>query len=142
MRIVLIVALVIGLGGPAWGGELEGVTMPDTVQVGGETLQLNGMGLRKKAVFNVYVAGLYLPEKMSDAEAILQADTGRQTRMEFHRRVKAKQMCGAWNDGLAANTANPSTPGVSSLDAAQICMPRQIPRVGRPSSSLRLRGST
>jgi len=39
--------------------ELAGATLPDTLAVGG-TLKLNGLGLRKKAVFKVYVGGLYL----------------------------------------------------------------------------------
>jgi len=42
------------------GREVAGVKMPDTVTVEGKTLKLNGMGLRKKVMFKVYVAGLYL----------------------------------------------------------------------------------
>ena len=119
MKRLMILGLIVGLAGAAWGGELAGVTMPETAQVGGEALQLNGMGLRKKAVIKVYVAGLYLPEKMNDAEAILEADTARQTLMEFRFDVGAGKMCDAWQDGLANNTANPSAELKAKFD--QLC---------------------
>jgi len=92
----------------AWGGELAGVTMPDTVEVGDQELVLNGMGLRKKAFIKVYVAGLYLTEKMNDTAAILAVDAARRTAMEFRLGVSADKMCAAWKEGLEKNTSNPS----------------------------------
>ena len=44
----------------ALAGELAGVTLPDTLKSGEMTLKLNGLGLRKKSMFKVYVGGLYL----------------------------------------------------------------------------------
>ena len=108
MKRLLVLALVVGATTAAWGGELAGVTMPETVEVGDQELQLNGMGLRKKAIIKVYVAGLYLTEKMNDAEAILAADTARRTTMEFRFGVNAQKMCDAWKEGLEKNTASPS----------------------------------
>lgn len=93
--------------------------MPDTAQVGDETLTLNGMGLRKKSVIKVYVAGLYLTEKMNDASAILKADTARRTAMEFRFGVSGDKMCAAWKEGLDANTANPSAELKAQFD--QLC---------------------
>ena len=43
------------LGAAAQARELEGVTLPDTLTAGEKTLKLNGAGLRKKAMFKVYV---------------------------------------------------------------------------------------
>jgi hypothetical protein len=37
---------------------LAGVTLPDTVQAGGSTLVLNGLGVRTKIGVKVYIAGL------------------------------------------------------------------------------------
>jgi len=42
------------LGRPALAGELAGVTMANTLKAGDKTLKLNGLGLRKKAVFTTY----------------------------------------------------------------------------------------
>ena len=45
---------------PALARELAGVSLPDTLSAGDKALKLNGLGLRKKAIFKVYVGGLYL----------------------------------------------------------------------------------
>jgi len=105
---LMVLALVVGVSAPAWGGALAGVSMSDTVEIGDQTLVLNGMGLRKKAIIKVYVAGLYLTEKMNDAQAVLAADSARRTAMEFRFGVSAEKMCDAWKEGLEKNTANPS----------------------------------
>ncbi|HEY1965075.1 MAG TPA: chalcone isomerase family protein, partial [Acidobacteriaceae bacterium] len=62
---------------------LAGVTLPDTAQVGGKTLVLNGLGLRTKMMVKVYVAGLYLEQKSSDPNAIIKADAPKQIIMKF-----------------------------------------------------------
>jgi len=69
---------------------------------------LNGVALRKKAIFKVYVAGLYLSAKSSDADAILDADSPRRLVMQFLRDVDKKKMCDAWDEALEKNTMNPS----------------------------------
>jgi hypothetical protein len=106
-KLLILSLLLIGATG-AWAADLAGVTMPDSAQIGDESLVLNGMGLRKKSIIKVYVAGLYLTEPSSDAGNILAADTPRQTRMSFLRGVKASQLCGAWEDGLENNTPGAS----------------------------------
>ena len=97
----LLLALLATL--PAAAGELAGVTLPDTATVGGKTLQLNGMGLRKKFFIKVYVAGLYLETKSSDADAILAADQPREMVMHFVYGVGKEKICEAWNEGLENN---------------------------------------
>ena len=87
---------------------VAGVALPTAVQVDGQTLTLNGAALRKKAVFKVYVAGLYLPAKERSADRIIAADSPRRMVMHFVRNVAAEPICEAWTEGLAANTPNPS----------------------------------
>lgn len=71
-----VVFLVAGLSGgwasaqPAAGVELAGVRFEPTVAVQGKALRLNGAGIRYKAVFKVYAAGLYLPQPASSAAEI------------------------------------------------------------------------
>ena len=84
--------------------EIAGVTVPATVDAGVQSLVLNGAALRKKAVFKVYVAGLYLPAKNSDADAIFAVDGPRELRMEFVRDVGKDKMCEAWDESLKNNT--------------------------------------
>lgn len=83
--------------------ELAGVTMPDTQTVAGKTLKLNGMGVRKKAIFKVYVGGLYLENPSKDAAAILAADAPRVLRMQFVRDVEKAKLVDAFKEGFEAN---------------------------------------
>jgi len=88
--------------------ELGGVNMEDKTVVNGQTLVLNGAGLRKKFFIKVYVGGLYLPAKMSNPASILASDTPRRMVMHFVYSVSKDQMCEAWQEGLDANTPNSS----------------------------------
>ena len=108
MRTVLVLCVVLAAAVGAQAGELAGVTMTDTTEVGDQQLVLNGMGLRKKAIIKVYVAGLYLPTKQNDAEKILDSDTPRQLVMDFKFGVSGQKMCGAWDECLEANVTNAS----------------------------------
>ncbi len=87
---------------------LNDVSYARHIQVEGHDLVLNGMALRKKVVFKVYVAGLYLPARSSNAEQILAADAPRRIVLQFLRGVDAKRMCGAWDEALENNTPNAS----------------------------------
>lgn len=69
--------------------------MPDTAQVNGRTLVLNGLGLRKKFGVKVYVAGLYLEQNSSDPSALLKADAPKRIVMQFVRGVSKHQMTDA-----------------------------------------------
>ena len=82
---------------------LAGVTLPDTVQVGGTTLVLNGLGLRKKFVVKVYVAGLYLDKKSSDSDAIIKAEAPKQIVMHFLHGASKSQMADAFEESFNNN---------------------------------------
>ncbi len=92
---------------PATAKEIGGVTMPDTLKAGNETLLLNGVGLRSKFFIKVYAGGLYLRAKSSDAEAVINEDAPMAIRMQFiHDGVSAEKLIAAWNEGFsnAGNT--------------------------------------
>lgn len=112
LRKVILAVMVVLLLMPSYSlfaATYKGVTMEDSIDVDGQTLVLNGMALRKKVIvftFKVYVAGLYLPQKESSAEKILQTDGMRRTVMHFLRSVGADKINDAWYEGLKANTPN------------------------------------
>jgi len=105
MRRSLVLLLATVLTAPCLGAAtLEDVTMPDEVTVGDATLQLNGMGVRKKLWVEVYVGGLYVVEKSSDPAAILASDGPKQMVMHFLTdRATKKKMDTAWQEGFEAN---------------------------------------
>lgn len=104
MRRVLVALGALLLSMPALAGQLAGVTLPDTVDVGGTTLVLNGMGLRKKAVFKVYVGALYVAAKSSDERALITADGPRRMVMHFVRDVGKDKIVEGWREGFANNS--------------------------------------
>jgi hypothetical protein len=83
---------------------LAGVTLPDTVQVAGKTLVLNGMGIRTKYMVKVYIGGLYLEQKSSDANAIIKADAPKQIVMKFVHGASKSQMTDAYDEGFSNNS--------------------------------------
>lgn len=105
MRKAMLWFLVLLAGGYyVLAREYKGVTMPDRIMAGERSLVLNGMALRKKMIFKVYVAGLYLTGECRDAEKILQADSPMRMVMHFLRKVGREKINDAWIEGLQANT--------------------------------------
>ena len=84
------------------------MTLPRRIQAGGRELHLNGTATRKKFIVKVYVAGLYLPARETDADKILAADEPRHLVMQFVHNVDKGKMCNAWNEALANNTPDAS----------------------------------
>lgn len=112
-RTLFTLALVLTFALPALSAEKAGVVMLDTQMVNDTQLWINGIALREKFVFDVYVAALYLEEKSSDANTILTKDAPRMMVMHFVRDVGADKINDAWYEGLEANIA-PVTPDLKA----------------------------
>jgi hypothetical protein len=82
---------------------LAGVSLPDSQQVAGKNLVLNGLGLRTKMMVKVYVAGLYLEQKSSDPNAIMKSDSPKKIVMHFVHGASKNQMADAFNEGFSDN---------------------------------------
>ena len=119
----LALILVLLFAAPIVAGTLAGITLPDGMDVDGKQLVLNGMALRKKVVFKVYVAGLYLPAKEQSGEKILAADGAALHGHAFSaQRRAANQVNEAWYDGLEANTPGHSAQLKKQFDALAALM--------------------
>jgi|AMFO01.1.fsa_nt_gi hypothetical protein len=82
----LLWALTFHLPVPAWAGiEVNGVLVPDRVNVQGRALVLNGTGTRSVFIFDIYVAALFLPRPMHDARGIVRAARPAEIRLYFLR---------------------------------------------------------
>ena len=88
----------------ALAGEAAGVKMPDTITVEGKTLKLNGIGLRKKVVFKVYVAGLYVENPSKNASTIISTDEVRSITLHVLRGLSGNQIGEAISDGFWHNS--------------------------------------
>lgn len=115
----LALALFLVAPPAASAAEVAGVTMADRVEVDGQSLVLNGMGLREKFFVDVYVAGLYLPAKQRSETAIFGSDTPRRLVMHFVHDVTKDQVCEAWQDSLKGN--RPNAPAALAADFDTLC---------------------
>jgi hypothetical protein len=97
------VVIILALAGAAHAGELEGVQLEDRVHVDGQALELNGMALRTRMFFKVYVAGLYLPQKVSSAERAIAGEGAKRIVLVMMRDATADQFCESVEIGLEAN---------------------------------------
>lgn len=102
----IFLLLTATLSLPTHARELKGVELAEQATLSsGQTLVLNGAGVRKKLFFSIYVAGLYLPETSSDVAAILDPALAKQLTMQFvYDEVSRDKIIAAWNEGFTANT--------------------------------------
>ena len=103
-KIVRLAAFLLCLSRAVSAGEIAGVTLPPTASVEGKTLKLNGTGLRKKMVFKVYVAGLYVETPSKDPAALVSSEQVKQMRLSILRGLKGKQVADAISEGFEKNS--------------------------------------
>lgn len=99
-----LACLVAGFSHTAQAVEVAGVKLEDTVKVANKELKLNGAGVRTRAIFKVYVAGLYLPEKKTSAADVLATQGPRRLKLVLLREVNSEDFGQAFMDGLNANS--------------------------------------
>ena len=108
MRPLLVLAVLLGLAAPVRAATLAGATLPDTYPFEGQTLVLNGMGLRTLTILNIraYVAGLYLPQRSSNAAQILASKAPRVLVLQFLHSASKAQVEGQYRAGEQKNCGN------------------------------------
>jgi hypothetical protein len=85
--------------------EVGGVKFPAAVTLANAPLQLNGAGVRYKAVFKVYAAGLYLNTKASTAEAVLASNGPRRLHIVMLREIDANELGKLFTKGMEQNAS-------------------------------------
>ena len=106
MKKAVLFALLLGLTSPhlVQAKEVAGVSLPETTTIDGKTLTLNGMGLRKKMVFKVYVAGLYLETPSRDAATVISSDQVKRMQLSVLRSLSSHQVSEAIEEGFEKNS--------------------------------------
>lgn len=83
--------------------ELAGVKLEETARVADQDLKLNGAGVRYKAIFKVYVAGLYIPEKKITTKDVLALPGSRRIHIVMLRDVSSEEFGRAFLAGIHQN---------------------------------------
>jgi hypothetical protein len=122
----------------------RGVNFPETIEVHGTALALNGLGIRKATFLkiNVYVAALYVPRELraADAHALIASPGPMELVLHFVRGVGARDIRKAFEEGFAAQGGG----HVPAAIAAQVAMLNgwmQDMRSGEPLTFVRIPGS-
>jgi len=98
---------------------LSGVKYEDVADVRGTRVQLNGAGVRYKAVFKVYAAGLYLPKKAGTPEEVLAMPGAKRMSVTMLREVDSSELGKLFSRGMEDNMDKSSfsrlVPGVMRM---------------------------
>jgi long-chain acyl-CoA synthetase len=98
--LLVVAGFALVAAGGVRGAEVGGVKLEDKISLAGQDLVLNGAGIRSRAIFKVYVASLYVPQKTTDLAAAL-AKGPRRIQLNLLRTLSADQLTDALNEGLA-----------------------------------------
>ena len=98
----LFLTISILLSCSIFGAELYGVTYPDSLEVAGKKLVLNGIAIRKATWIKVkvYVGGFYMEKKSSDYATFLKEKSPKKIIMTFVRNVDADDMIDGWKEAF------------------------------------------
>ena len=83
--------------------EVGGVNFAPQIEVNGNKLQLNGAGVRYKAIFKVYAAGLYLDRKARSYEEVTRAAGPKRMSITMLRDIDADELGKLFARGMEDN---------------------------------------
>ncbi len=106
MRIFRIMIFFTLLIPSAYAKEIAGVNFDESIVVSGaaEKLQLNGLGIRYKFFFKIYIAALYVESKTSNVDELINQPGAKRVIMHFlYDEVGKEKLISAWVEGFEDN---------------------------------------
>lgn len=103
---ILLVAGLIISGSPLHAREFNELMFPDKVTLAGTDtqLQLNGIGMRTKFVFDIYVGALYTEQAAKTRDEVQAQKGPKRVLMHFvYDEVSAEKMTAGWTEGFEEN---------------------------------------
>ncbi len=82
---------------------VSGVRFDDSADLKGSKIQLNGAGVRYKAIFKVYAAGLYLSRKAGTTEDVLAAPGAKRMTITMLRDIDSAELGKLFARGMEDN---------------------------------------
>lgn len=83
--------------------EVGGVSFAPEIELNGTRLQLNGAGVRHKAIFKVYAAGLYLGHKAANLEEVIKSPGPKRMSITMLRDIDAGELGKLFARGMEDN---------------------------------------
>jgi hypothetical protein len=98
--------------------DMAGISMPVALQADGQSLSLNGAGVRTKFFMDLYVGGLYLKQKHSDAEKIISSDEPMAIRLHIiSSLITSEKMEAATREGFVNATNGAAAPLADRIES-------------------------
>lgn len=102
--VIALAFLFAAFAQPVMAVDVDGVKMDDTTRVANKVLKLNGAGMRVKAIFKVYAAGLYLSDKKTSVADVLALDGPKRMILVMQREVSSEDFGQSFMTGLNDNS--------------------------------------
>ncbi|MCW5655421.1 chalcone isomerase family protein [Hydrogenophaga sp.] len=101
----MLLGLTLWLPAQAGAAALDvgGVRLEDRITLADKPLLLNGAGIRYKAVFKVYTAGLYLAQKADTPEAVLASPGPKRMTITMLRDIDSAELGKLFSRGMEDN---------------------------------------
>lgn len=118
MKRLLIVALMLAVGFVSADAKVvKGVTIPDSFNVGGTALVLNGTGLRTKFMMDIYIGALYVKAKGTSGAAIAAADEPMNVRLHIiSSLITPERMADNTREGFTKSAGGNIAPYKAGMD--------------------------
>jgi len=104
--ILMISICMMWLSGTVHARQFKGVNVPEEVALAAEhkNIVLNGVGMRTKFFFDIYVGALYLESAANTREAVLSQSGAKRVFMHFvYDEVPVEKLVSGWNQGFEDN---------------------------------------
>jgi hypothetical protein len=91
--------------------------LPGTIKAGDSDLVLNGSGVRTKMFLDLYVAGLYVPQKTNDVVSLLQSEDKLGIKLQIiSKLITSEKMSEATREGFEKSTHGNTAPIQPQID--------------------------
>lgn len=98
-----LTALILSVSVLAAPVDVGGIKIEDVQEVQGSKLSLNGAGVRFKAIFKVYAAGLYVGKKVATPEELFAAPGPKRINITLLRDIDSNELGKAFTKGFEDN---------------------------------------
>ena len=99
-----LAGLLVSISALAAPVEISGIKLEDSIDLRGTPIQLNGAGIRYKAIFKVYVAGLYLGKKAATPQEAYALPGPKRLSITLLRDIDSDTLNKSMTEGFDNNT--------------------------------------
>ncbi len=119
MKKIILTLIVLSIGLVSYAQVvISGVRLPAELNFEEKTLFLNGGGLRQKLWIDLYVGGLYLPERTNSSRRIIEADQVQAIRLQIvSRLITSEKMKKAIDEGMQKSTGGNTGPLADKIES-------------------------